>query len=72
VPDSVIDSSMRYGQFNTTLDQKIQSGMETPATGFQSSVGGMSSALRGFTTNILKLIFLSKLNYVLLSLYYIT
>ncbi|KAI3418954.1 hypothetical protein GPALN_008047 [Globodera pallida] len=43
VPDSVIASAMGYNQMNTMLDKNVQSGISTPYSGFQSTLGGLQS-----------------------------
>lgn len=36
---------MQYGQMNSVLDRNIQSGLTTPYSGFQSTLGGMASGI---------------------------
>ena len=48
VPDSVIASAMGYGQMNTVMDKGVQGGINTPYSGFQSTMGGFQSTFGGF------------------------
>lgn len=54
VPDSVIATAMAYGQVNTQMDSRIQSGLTTPfGSGITSTFGGMTSTFgSGFMTSL--------------------
>jgi hypothetical protein len=41
----VIASAMGYGQMSTVMDKNVQNGINTPYSGFQSSLGGFQSTL---------------------------
>jgi len=45
VSDSIIASAMNYGQMGTVLESSVQSGLMTPYSGFQSTVGGLKTSL---------------------------